>query len=284
MLTGKFGRYSDSVSAVWFWNKLKLRGGSRGKGGAEFLAYYKGGFAKLADELRISIEERGGKIHLKSEIKTLQRTDAGTILLETTAGRKEKDLVVLTPALPVIAQLLKSSVSSEYYLGLNAVKYIGNVCLVLQLSKSLSDVYWLNVNDPNFPFVGIIEHTNFEPVENYGGRHIVYLSKYLPVDDKLYNMSGKEFFEYSVPYIKRMFPGFQEEWVLEYDLWKEPYSQPIVSKYYSKIIPHQQTPIENVMINTMAQIYPEDRGTNYAIREGKKMAFDIIKKAELNRQ
>ena len=30
------------------WNKLKLRGGSRGKGGEERLAYFKGGFIALA--------------------------------------------------------------------------------------------------------------------------------------------------------------------------------------------------------------------------------------------
>jgi protoporphyrinogen oxidase len=49
LLKGKFGPYAEEVSAVWFWNKLKLRGGSRGKGGEERLAYFKGGFVGLAD-------------------------------------------------------------------------------------------------------------------------------------------------------------------------------------------------------------------------------------------
>ena len=29
LLRGKFGEYADSIAAVWMWNKLKLRGGSR---------------------------------------------------------------------------------------------------------------------------------------------------------------------------------------------------------------------------------------------------------------
>ncbi len=58
--------------------------------------------------------------------------------------------------------------------------------MVLELRHSLSDTYWLNVNDPSFPYVGIIEHTNFESPESYGGSHIVYLSKYLPASDPLY--------------------------------------------------------------------------------------------------
>jgi protoporphyrinogen oxidase len=38
LLEGKFGPYAPDISAVWFWNKLKLRGGSRGRGGEEILA------------------------------------------------------------------------------------------------------------------------------------------------------------------------------------------------------------------------------------------------------
>ena len=41
LLKGKFGPYAETISAVWFWNKLKLRGG-RGKSGEERLAYFRG--------------------------------------------------------------------------------------------------------------------------------------------------------------------------------------------------------------------------------------------------
>lgn len=34
LLRGKFGDAAEEVAAVWFWNKLKLRGGSRGKAAA----------------------------------------------------------------------------------------------------------------------------------------------------------------------------------------------------------------------------------------------------------
>jgi len=39
LLKGKFGPVAGEISAVWFWNKLALRGGSRGKGGKEMLAW-----------------------------------------------------------------------------------------------------------------------------------------------------------------------------------------------------------------------------------------------------
>jgi hypothetical protein len=40
-------------------------------------------------------------------------------------------------------------------------------------------------------------------------------------------------------------------------------------------VPKRETPFPNATISTMAQIYPEDRGTNYAIREGREVARAI---------
>lgn len=272
LLKGKFGRYAEDVSAVWFWNKLKLRGSSRGENGKEYLSYYKGGFASLADSMKDEIIKNGGNILLNTEVR-----EANTGQVITSNGDiYTADQTVLTTALPIIASMLSKSADKAYLERILKVKYIGNVCLTLELNRSLTDIYWLNVNDPDFPFVGLIEHTNFEPVGTYNGRHIVYLSKYLPTDEKLYSLSEEEFFNYAFPFIKRMFPDFDRSWVINYHVWKELYSQPLVTLNYSEIIPPFETPVPGVLINTMAQIYPEDRGTNYAVREGKKMAEELI--------
>jgi protoporphyrinogen oxidase len=274
LLKGKFGRYAETVSAVWFWNKLKLRGGSRSEKGAENLAYYKGGFASLAESMIRKVREWEGEIYMSQEI--IEVDGEGTVTRQNGETFKA-DYTVLTTPLPVAARLLEKSVDKAYLDSLGKIMYVGNVCLTLELSRSLSEIYWLNVNDPGFPFVGIIEHTNFEPKETYKGRHIVYLSKYLPTDEPLYNMTEQEFYDYAIPFVQRMFPAFSKDWVLDYHVWKEPYSQPLVTLHYSRTIPAYQTPISNVYINSMAQIYPEDRGTNYAVREGRLMAERFLR-------
>jgi hypothetical protein len=52
-------------------------------------------------------------------------------------------------------------------------------------------------------------------------------------------------------------------------VWRARYSQPIVVRHYSSLIPPFETPLPGLYISSMAQVYPEDRGTNYAIREGR---------------
>lgn len=276
LLKGKFGPFSSDVSAVWFWNKLKLRGGSRGPKGAEVLAYYKGGFAALAQRLADEIKSYGGRIVTSCPVTGITSESNSITGVTTPHGHISANRVIATTALPIVADLLNGHVSSEYLDQLRTIRYLSNVCLVLQLDRSLSDTYWLNVNDPGFPYVGIIEHTNFEPTSTYNGSHIIYLSKYLPADDPMYNMDNDQLLQFSIPHIQRMFPYFKPDWIQNYHVWKARHSQPIVTKNYSRLIPSEDTPLKGFHICSMAQIYPEDRGTNYAIRNGKAIAKRIL--------
>jgi protoporphyrinogen oxidase len=268
LLIGKFGEFADEVSAVWFWNKLKLRGGSRSDGGKEVLAYYKGGFAALADQTVDAIRNKGGVVEFRRAVTGLGIEDGKATGVETEEGFVAADAVLMTIPLPIVADLLQPHLSPDYVARLRKIRYLSNVCVVLELTHSLSSIYWLNVNDPSFPFVAVIEHTNFEPTSSYEGRHIVYLSKYLPPSAALYKATDEEVTEIALKALESMFPDFDRNWVSGSRLWRADYSQPIIEKNYSELIPEVQAPISNVFISTMAQVYPEDRGTNYAVRNG----------------
>lgn len=275
LLYGKFGKYADDIAAVWFWKKLDLRGSSRGKGGSEALAYYRGGFAALARDVAAKVVAAGGELHTSERAISVSRESDG-VRVETDKGVHTARSVLVTTPFPIAADLLESATSADYAARLRRIQYLANICLVLELDRSLSDTYWLNVNDPSFPFVGVIEHTNFEPPESYGGRHIVFLSKYLPADEPFYAMDADAAFEYALPHLQRMFPEFDTSWVKGKHVWKSDHAQPIVECNYSAMLPGADTPVPHVFISTMAQVYPEDRGTNYAIREGRNAADLII--------
>ena len=201
LLQGKFGDLAEEVAAVWFWNKLKLRGG---RGGEERLAYYRGGFAALADALTRAIRDQGGEIRTGAPVNGLRVRDGRVTGVITPEATLAADAVVATPALPVVADLVAPHASGEYVDGLRRIRYLANICVVLELDRSLSDIYWLNVNDPGFPFVGVIEHTNFEPASTYAGRHIVYLSRYLPEGDALWRMRDEEAIAFTLEHLQRL--------------------------------------------------------------------------------
>jgi protoporphyrinogen oxidase len=275
LMKAKFGDYANRIAAVWMWNKFKLRGGSRGKGGSENLAYYQGGFAALSRRLAARIIELGGEIHTSTPVQEVMTHDGKVTGIRTSKGIVEARTVIATPALPLIERMAGKSLTQAERDQLLAIEYLSNVCLVLQLDRSLSETYWLNVADPNFPYVGIIEHTNFEPPESYRGRRIVYLSKYLPETAELFRMTDEQVFEFSLPHLKRMFPAFDRSWVIDHSVWRARFSQPIITLNYSEMIPPSRTSVNGFFIESMAQVYPEDRGTNYAVRNGRRIGQEV---------
>ncbi|HYF98391.1 MAG TPA: NAD(P)/FAD-dependent oxidoreductase [Coxiellaceae bacterium] len=275
LINSKFSVYQESVNAVWMWKKLVLRGSTRNEKGGEVLAYFKGGFGRLAEALVDTIENLGGKISFGEQVLEATVTNNQVVSLKTSRSEITAKQFLFTPALPIIANILKNSTDTEWLGRLRQVHYLGNICLVLRLKYSLSDTYWLNVNDPGFPFVGVIEHTNFDAPENYKGSHIAYLSRYLATEDPLWNYTDEEYLDFALKHLQRMFPNLKKSWIIEAHVWREKYAQPVTERHYSQYVPPQETPFNNAFISTMAQIYPEDRGTNYAIREGRKVAEKI---------
>lgn len=278
LITSKFSIYAEAVNAVWMWKKLVLRGSTRNNKGGEELAYFKGGFGRLAEAMVSAIENAGGEVSLGEKVTGIRSNNNQLLALHTHHGEVTGRQFLFTPALPIIANIFEGSVDASWLESLRRVRYLGNMCLVLRLKYSLSDIYWLNVNDPGFPFVGVIEHTNFDLPENYKGSHIVFLSRYLAIEDPVWSYSDEQYVDFALVHLKRMFPEMDRSWVLEHRVWRAEFAQPVTERNYSQYVPGRETPFENAYISTMAQIYPEDRGTNYAIREGRAVAKSIVRK------
>ncbi|MGZ0102566.1 NAD(P)/FAD-dependent oxidoreductase [Achromobacter sp. KK8] len=272
LINSKFSVFAEAVNAVWMWKKLVLRGGTRNDKGGEELAYFKGGFGRLAEALADGIRQHGGHVSFGRRVTGIEANGSEIARLKTDLGTVEGDKYLFTPSFPIIADIFEGSADPQWVAALRRVKYLGNMCLVLRLNQSLSETYWLNVNDPGFPFVGVIEHTNFDSPENYRGSRIAYLSRYLATDDPVWAYNDEQYFQFAMEHLKRMFPKLDQSWVLDYKVWRSEYAQPVTERNYSSYVPGRDTPYANAFISTMAQIYPEDRGTNYAIREGREIA------------
>ena len=148
--------------------------------------------------------------------------------------------------------------------------------MMIITNKSFSDFYWLNIGDNDIPFGGIIEHTNFINKNNYGDNHIIYISNYMTEENKLYNVSKEEMLQEYMKYLTQINKDFTMKNVIDYFVFDEKYAQPIIECKYSEFIMKDKLENENIYLCTMPQIYPEDRGMNYAIKLGNKVADEIV--------
>ncbi len=275
LLRGKFGRYSDEISAVWMWNKLKLRGGSRGGKQEELLGYLRGGFGQALVAWEAVLRERGVRFMLGTPAREVRLAAGRATGIATDAGFDSFDRILVTTA-PVLLARLAPDLPADYRERLERIEYLANVCLVMQLDRPLSGTYWLNVGDPTIPFTGVIEHTNMQRPEDYGGARLAYLSRYLDAADPYYAMTADELLAAYLPHLQRMFRGFERSWVLRNWAWRERYTQPVIVRNYSALKPPFRTPAEGLWLGSMAQVYPEDRGMNYAVAIGQRVAEEML--------
>jgi protoporphyrinogen oxidase len=165
---------------------------------------------------------------------------------------------------------------------------MGAVVMILALKRPLSPegYYWYNIpKSAGFPFLSLVEHTNFLPKEHFGGDHIIYIGDYLDPGHEHFSLNKEDLLEKFLPTLERFNPEFRREWVKKSWLWKTAYAQPVPLVNHSRNIPPIETPLPGLYFASMSQVYPWDRGTNFAVEIGRRavnlMLAEIDKTTEI---
>jgi len=274
LLIGKYGSAYDQVAMAWLWSKIHLRFASR-KGGPmqkEELGYLDGSFAVYIDEMERRMRAGCVDIHLGSGVDriTAENNRATGVILADGTNIPADAVIAAVPSL--LFKKLAPPLTPEYEAKLDYVQWQGAVCMIVTMKRSLSPIYWMNIGDRSMPFLALVEHTNFIGPENYGGNHILYISNYLAQDHEYFGMDEDQLWALFEPALKKINPEFSSDWVNDRWLFKAPYAQPVIRMQYSAHRPEHRTPVEGLYLETMTQIYPEDRGQNYSIKMGEEVA------------
>ncbi len=267
MLTAKFGAMYEQIALPWLWARFHDR--------TTYLGYVRGGFQLVYEKLVEKIHAAGGKVLLGTRVDKVEQGEDERWQVQTSAGTWTFDRVISTLPTRLTCRLvpaLPQDYRNKYEWG----QAYGAQCLILALDRQLTDSYWINICDPGYPFTGLFEHTNFRPAGEYGGRHLVYLGNYRPMDDPLFKMSKEEILQGFLPHLKRIRPDFEPEWVKESWLFSAPFAQPIVTTDYREHIPPLHTPLKGLWVANMFQIYPHDRGQNYSFDLANRLVRSVI--------
>ncbi|HWO93708.1 MAG TPA: amine oxidase, partial [Dehalococcoidia bacterium] len=140
------------------------------------------------------------------------------------------------------------------------------------LREPLSHVYWMNITDRDLPFIAVVEHTNLIEPERYSGLRIVYLSNYLTPGHEYLTLSPEQLDEIYLPHLSRINPRFSRDWIVDRWVFQAAHAQPVIRCNYRDDLPDHRTPVPGLYLANMQQIYPEDRGQNYSIAMGERVA------------
>ncbi|MFU8771017.1 MAG: NAD(P)/FAD-dependent oxidoreductase [Anaerolineales bacterium] len=266
LLVGKFGPHYKEVNMAWMWARLKAR--------TSRLGTFRGGFQSFADRLADRLREMGVNIMLSSGVDRIEAYQEGGLVIKSDHREAVFDQVLATTS-PALLARIAPGLPPDYLQGLLDLKSMGAVVMVLALKQQLSEqgYYWFNLpKAAGFPFLALVEHTNFLSSKNFGGDHIVYCGDYLDPEHEYFSLSKEQLLERFLPVLPRFNPQFKADWVRQSWLFRTKYAQPVPQLNHSQKVPSIRTPIPGLYFASMSQVYPWDRGTNFAVEIARRTA------------
>lgn len=272
LLIGKFSNLYQEVNMAWMWARIYTR--------SLRLGTFKGGFQRFVEALAEAVEGKGATIHLNTPVHAIGTQDSRPTL--TVNGEiLVFDRVISTMSPKLMLRLTAGLADTPYGQQVADLKSIGGLCVVLALKESLltDGTYWLNLpatsadkRQTQFPFLALVEHTNWMDKSHYNGDTLIYCGDYVPVDHEYFKLSEEELAERFTAVLPKINPNFSRDWVRKFWVFRAPYAQPLPGVNHSQKIPPLQTPLPGVFWASMSQVYPWDRGTNYAVELGRRVA------------
>ena len=254
LLKSKLGDSYQVASAAFIWAIIARMYAARRSGlKKEVFGYVRGGYARILGRLEETLAESGVEVRTGAKVTAVEGLPGGGAKVSLADGDELRfDNVVVTAAAPLAAKLVPGLTAAERD-RLAGVRYQGIVCASLLLKAPLADFYVTNITDPA-PFTGVIEMTALVDPKEVGGRHLVYLPKYVAPDDPLFAEADESIRERFVAALERMYPDFRRDDVLAFKVSRVRQVFAVSTLGYSATVPPVATSVPGVFVVNSAQV------------------------------
>ncbi len=273
LLIGKFADEYQHVNMAWLWARIVKQ--------TRHLVTFSGGFQAFNEELANAARAAGARIHLQSPVQSILIADGQPCLQLASGVKQDFDRVLVTGSPQLLLRLAPALEESDYGRQLRSLRSVGAVCAIFSLRQPLlrDGSYWLSLPAQSvdrqrneFPFLVLLEHTNYIDRAHFNHEHLVYCGDYVPPEHEYFQMSEEALLARFRAALPRLNPDFRDDWLRRAWLFRAPYAQPVPEINQSEKIPSIQTPLPGLFWASMSQVYPWDRGTNYAVELARRAA------------
>ena len=267
LLEAKFGPRYQEVPLAWFAARLYKR--------TAHLGYFKGGFQAWSDAFLALVRQNGACAEFKTRVTGIVRTRAAWQV--QAADRTWDAQAVLHTGSPRLLAEACPLLPASFAQRIQSETYMGAVVLTVALDRSLTEgIYWINVPaSARLPFLVVVEHTAMIPPARYGGQHLVYLGAYVEPDHRYLHMDAEALTQEFLEGLPRLNPAFRMSQVQASWLHRTRFAQPVPALGGGQRRLPLRTPVPGLYLATMSQVWPWDRGTNYAVDIGQRAARAI---------
>jgi protoporphyrinogen oxidase len=268
----KFHHFANNLSAAWIWARIRRVGQSRKSLWQEQMGYLDGGSQTLLVRLQEIIEAHGGHVYLTTPVASIRKDkDSSQLRINVKSAERRYDKVISTIPLPFVPRLV-ADLPIEHTQKYQSLQNIGVVCVLFKLKRRISRNFWLNISDERIEIPGIIEFSNLRPLPV----NLVYVPFYLPQTHDKYGKPDDFFIRESTDCFKKLNPEFTEADILDVNVSRYGFAQPICPPAFAQDLPPIQSAIPGLYIVDTSYYYPEDRSITESVQLGREVAQMVI--------
>ena len=253
LLRAKLGDAYPKASAAFIWATIQRLYAARRTGlKKEMFGYVSGGYSRVFAAFGQTLAAAGVQVRLSTPVQRVARS-GDQLTVATNADSELFDRVVVTTNASLAARLCPDLVAGERE-RLQRVEYLGIVCVSLLLEQPLSPYYLTYITEPSTPFTAVVEMTAFIDPAEVGGKSLVYLPKYAPASDALFQADDAEVIATFVPFLKQMYPAFDASQVVAARVSKVPQVFAVPAVGYSDDAPTIATSVPGLFLAGSAHL------------------------------
>lgn len=270
LLKAKLGEAYQQTSAAFIWaHTARMYKARRSGMKTEMFGYVPGGYARVLEAWGKWLGEHAVTIRTQTPVQSVVRDTDGTLVVTFGDGStRNYDRVVSTIASPIIAKQVPQ-LTEEEKKSHRDIRYLGVVCASMLLQKSISPYYVTNITDTWVPLTAVIEmSTIVDPQEELGGKHLVYLPKYLPDNHEGLNETDEAYREKCLSTLEKMYEHFSRDDVIDFKIARAKYVAALSTVDYSTRLPSVVTSVPGFYALNSAHIVKGNLNVNETITLG----------------
>jgi protoporphyrinogen oxidase len=253
LLDSKFdGRFSD-LPATYIWARTRRMSKTRDSGGHELMGWLEGGYQTLIDALEARIVALGGKVSPSTAVEGIVGSATGVAGLVVDGRFRAFDHVLCTLVPPMARRLLSDETAAR--VPADHCRYLGVICLLLRVKRSVSPYYHLNITDRRVPLTTVVETTHVVDPEHVGGT-LLYATKYVDTLHEDLDRPSDEIETEYLRHVRQIFPTLRGDEILDSVVQRARIVEPVHTLGGAKRLP-DMFPVPGLALASTAHVYPE---------------------------
>jgi protoporphyrinogen oxidase len=255
LLDSRFDSNHSELPATYLWARTnRMRSAREGRSSGETMGCLQGGHEQLVLAAAQRARELGVDVRLGAGVEGLVRDDDGAVAGVRVDGEPEYfDLTIPTLQPPALRRLLPAEL--QPLLAAYPSRYLGVVCLVLKLRRSLLPYYSVNICDPT-PITTVVETSHVVGTEHTDGLRLAYLPKYCDPRAPEFSEDDESIYRRFTAMLARLAPDFSHEDVVDWTVQRAPLVEPVHALGHEPRSAPVWPGIEGLALACASQIYP----------------------------